>query len=122
MKLATARPLRQPRNRGPQADRDRQCGRGRTGRPDPHRTAQPADAVRAQGHAGGIQRRPQARDRARMAGDARERHFREVHAGRRGSVRVKEAANRSVLTLFAPGEVRLFQLVVPQLNLWSGQP
>jgi hypothetical protein len=40
---------------GPQADRDRQLGRSRAGRPNLHRTDQRADAVRAQGDAGGVQ-------------------------------------------------------------------
>ena len=48
------------------------------------------DAVRTQSHADGIQRRPQVRDRARLAGDARERHLREVYTDRRGAVRLKE--------------------------------
>jgi len=53
-----------------------QLRRAGAGRSHPHREDQLAVPVRVQGQAGRIRRRPQARNRARMALAARERDIR----------------------------------------------
>jgi hypothetical protein len=75
-------------SRGPQAPRDRQQRRGRARRPDPHREDQRADAVRSQGIASRIQHWPRASDRQGLAGAGPVRDVRQIHAVRRGAVRM----------------------------------
>jgi hypothetical protein len=54
----------------------------------PHREDQLAIPVSGQGQSRGVRRRPEAGDRARLVRDARKRHVRPLHAGRRRAIRL----------------------------------
>jgi hypothetical protein len=85
-------PLRRPRSRGPQANRDRQLDRSRPGRPDPYRADQRAVPVRLKGTPAEYSAGLNLAIERGWLGMHESGHLREVHPSRRGSVCLIESA------------------------------